>query len=114
MPPLIPGPAGFTTVSTMAQLRAAIDGAWSNDSVRLFLPPRSTLYVDDVITIRRIDVQLISTGEGAVLNGQYRNSFFEVVWGARLWLHSLTLTNGGSGRPSDGAGGAIHIERNSQ
>eukprot|EP00966_Prymnesium_polylepis_P165525 3826517-Prymnesium_polylepis.1 len=53
---------------------------------------------------------MASEGNGAIVDGQHRSSFFLVQSGARLWMYSLTLANGFT----DGSGGAAMIQRNAE
>eukprot|EP00966_Prymnesium_polylepis_P315094 7280948-Prymnesium_polylepis.1 len=74
MPPLIPGPSGFTTVGTVAQLRAAIDAAPSGSALALFVAPGHVIYLEgSAIVVGPIEVQIASSGEGAVIDAQHQS-----------------------------------------
>eukprot|EP00966_Prymnesium_polylepis_P267080 6170267-Prymnesium_polylepis.1 len=97
MPPLIPGPSGFTTVGTVAQLRAAIDVASSGSALALFVPPGQVLYLEgSAIVVGLIELQIYSSGEGAVIDAQHQSRVLELRGGASVSLHLLTLAHGQS------------------
>eukprot|EP00966_Prymnesium_polylepis_P157293 3635305-Prymnesium_polylepis.1 len=61
MPPLIPGPSGFTTVATPAQLQAAVNTTPPHDSLLLYLPPGSVFRLGGMpIIVGPIDLLLAS------------------------------------------------------
>eukprot|EP00966_Prymnesium_polylepis_P287631 6643577-Prymnesium_polylepis.2 len=107
MPPLVPAPAGFTTVVTTTQLRAAITAATPpGGRLSLFLPPGSVFGVEGTpIDVSAIELLIASDGEGAMLDAQQLSQVFIVRDGGRLWLRAITLANG----YSHGSGGALWL-----
>eukprot|EP00966_Prymnesium_polylepis_P304233 7028900-Prymnesium_polylepis.1 len=83
MPPHVPGPSGFTTVGTTAQLREAIDDAPSGSMRALFLPPGQVFDLDgSPIVVGPIELQMASAGKDAVLDAQHRSRVLELQSGA--------------------------------
>jgi hypothetical protein len=111
MPPLIPGPPGFDTVGSIAQLRSAVSAAQPNASLSLYLPPSSRFELGGTpITVGAIELELASDSPGATLDAQFSSHLLDVQNGARLRLQSLTLANGNS----DSNGGAIRFSPGSE
>jgi hypothetical protein len=97
MPPLVPGPAGFITVATTEQLRAAIDGMLSFSNLSLFVPPGTVLHLNGVpINMSKVNLQLVSGGEGATIDAGGLSTTFMAERGGRLRLATLVIANGQS------------------
>eukprot|EP00966_Prymnesium_polylepis_P174746 4044084-Prymnesium_polylepis.1 len=79
MPPLIPGPDEFSTVATAAQLRDSIAATPPNGSLNLYLPQGTIMFLEGIpIAVGNIKLQLISDGDGAVLDAARRSRIFEI------------------------------------
>eukprot|EP00966_Prymnesium_polylepis_P102264 2368711-Prymnesium_polylepis.1 len=107
VPPLTPGVRSYTTVVTEAQLRSALDAHPLQGSLlSLYLPPGIVLMLAGApVTVKAMNVTLVSDGVGAVLDAQYLSPVLTVARGACLQLKSLTLANG----YSVGFGGSVYL-----
>ncbi|KAL1530192.1 hypothetical protein AB1Y20_001108 [Prymnesium parvum] len=106
MPPLIPAPNGFTSVGSLAQLRAAIKATPPGGQLRVFLPPDAEYRLGgEEIVVGSIDLTLVSSGSGATLDAHHESRLFKVQNGASLHLSLISLLNGFS----ESGGGAMVV-----
>ena len=125
-PPYAPAPEAFTVISSVKQLRSAIDGASGGAIVNLFLPSGSIFLLDDPlalpaqsrVTIRSAHAHTTEelqslTGEfdGATIDGQAKTFMFLVSDGAELVLENVRLINGVTDVGVDGGGGGAMLMR---
>eukprot|EP00966_Prymnesium_polylepis_P042848 995705-Prymnesium_polylepis.1 len=105
-PPHTPSSVGFTVVTMIDELRAALAATLAGGSLALFLPEGCVLVLGGAaIVVDAIDLHLTSEGSGATLDARHASQVFDVKNDAALRLHTVTLANG----QAASGGGAVHI-----
>ena len=95
-PPLDLAPAGTTTVTDATALQQAIDATPPGGAAQLFAPPGTRILLDGTalnISDSKM-ISLVSSGEGATIDGGGRSRLFTLLSGAALGVAGVNCTNG--------------------
>ena len=95
-PPHSPALApGQTLVTNASQVQSAIDATPLGDTAQLYAPPGTRIVLDGTaFNITSKSVSLVSSGEGATVDGGGRSRLFTLLAGASLELTGVNCTNG--------------------
>ena len=102
MPPLIPG---AVSAATEDDLRSSIAQAGEGDVNISVAPGAHIKLASELECSSNITVRIVSSGEGATLDGQGRSRLFSLKGGCSLTLRGLALVNGRAEH-----GGALHAQ----